>query len=66
MNIVTKNTLKDKVFFKKVSALRVGFEPTANRLTADCSTAELPENVSVPFWVHKYSIIETEKCKTFK
>ena len=25
-------------------APRVGFEPTANRLTADCSTTELPRN----------------------
>ena len=27
------------------NAPRVGFEPTANRLTVDCSTAELPWNV---------------------
>ncbi len=26
----------------------VGFEPTADRLTVDCSTAELPRNTTTP------------------
>jgi hypothetical protein len=29
---------------KMSMAPRVGFEPTTNRLTADCSTTELPRN----------------------
>jgi hypothetical protein len=29
-------------------APRVGFEPTTNRLTAGCSTAELPRNNGMP------------------
>ncbi len=32
---------------EKRMAPRVGFEPTTNRLTADCSTTELPRNTFV-------------------
>ncbi len=31
-----------------LSAPRVGFEPTTNRLTVDRSTTELPRNVTRP------------------
>ena len=33
---------------EKLSAPRVGFEPTTNRLTADRSTTELPRNAQSP------------------
>ncbi len=36
-----QNALRSVGFFL---ALRAGFEPATNRLTADCSTTELPEN----------------------
>ena len=39
----TKNPFKKKRVFRLL-APRVGFEPTTNRLTADCSTAELSRN----------------------
>ena len=31
--------------FKIVNSLQVGFEPTTNRLTAECSTTELLKKV---------------------
>ncbi len=36
------------IFFAETMAPRVGFEPTTNRLTAGCSTTELPRISSAP------------------
>ncbi len=33
------------VYLNVYCAPRAGFEPATNRLTADCSTAELPRNI---------------------
>ena len=40
-------------------APRAGFEPTTNRLTADCSTAELPRN-------HYYDTKKKIRCLVLK
>ena len=44
-------------------APRVGFEPTTQRLTAVCSTTELPRNIS--FWKRKPAYI-IEKARNVK
>src|SRR5688572_24505468 len=40
-------------------APRVGFEPTTNRLTADCSTTELPRNTFVDLLAKARSMYRT-------
>lgn len=44
-----KRPLKRDLFFL---APRVGFEPTANALTAHCSTTELPRNIRLSVTVY--------------
>ncbi len=46
-----KNINKNNKLYviKKEMAPRAGFEPATNRLTAGCSTAELPGNDAQPF-----------------
>ena len=54
MPFINKKCNAVRITLLFVYALRVGFEPTTNRLTAECSTTELPEiKFSVLFQVQK-------------
>lgn len=45
IEVIKKGTnLGSQISPLKFEAPRVGFEPTTNRLTADCSATELPRN----------------------
>nr|NP_569678.1 hypothetical protein PsnuCp073 [Psilotum nudum]NP_569700.1 hypothetical protein PsnuCp095 [Psilotum nudum]BAB84267.1 hypothetical protein [Psilotum nudum]BAB84289.1 hypothetical protein [Psilotum nudum] len=53
-------TTKSKQIFRRIGigSPRIGFEPTTHRLTADCSTAELPRKDADSFILHTFE----ERC----